>query len=178
MDRSAAFGRLLHTLLVCLYELCTICSTGSRRYPEIIKAEQSSSWIGTVAPIDFLPTYAPLEVVEALSGGGNSFKATTAVDAWGIGMIRMELLLQRTVPCHDNEAVREVCLPVATCLRIHWIPQDIPMLSKPEPKTFMFAAAHGDREHRNRPGVGARCCESCRGQGEARNVQEDHQEPS
>lgn len=81
--------------------------------------------IGRVAPIDFLPTYAPPEVVLALSSNGNHFRATTAVDAWGIGMIAMELLLQTTVLWNDHEAIQKVCLPDSVWLCKHRMPRDI-----------------------------------------------------
>ena len=55
-----------------------------------------ASPVGTDAPVGFTPTYAAPEMVAASKAGIKAVQADAAVDAWALGVIAFELLLERS----------------------------------------------------------------------------------
>ena len=54
-----------------------------------------ASPIGQPAPVGFTATYAAPEMVAAFNGGLKAVPADAAVDAWALGIIAFELLIER-----------------------------------------------------------------------------------
>lgn len=79
-----------------------------------------ASPIGEMAPIGYTPTYAAPESVSSRKRGEKTIKADAAVDAWSLGVMAFELLVQH--PAYGFRAdMDEVRLGDAPCMCLSFI---------------------------------------------------------
>lgn len=68
-----------------------------------------SSPLGDMAPVAFTPSYAAPEMVMAHQRGEKTVQADATVDAWALGVIAFELLVQRPAFGHFADMSKVLC---------------------------------------------------------------------